>query len=38
MNIDYSLEKLDLSFKKLTILPDLSKYTSLKVLEFTGNQ
>ena len=38
MDIDYSIEVLDLSNKNLTVLPDLSKYTKLKVLKCFGNQ
>ena len=36
--MDYSLEELDLSCKKLTILPDLSKYTKLKALNCNNNK
>ena len=38
MDIDYSIEVLDLCNKNLTVLPDLSKYTKLKVLKCFGNQ
>ena len=38
MNIDYSIEELDLSKQNLTILPDLSKYTKLKVLNCSCNE
>jgi len=38
MDMDYSIEELDLSYKNITILPDLSKYTKLKVLKCFGNQ
>ena len=38
MDIDYTIEELDLSNKNLTSLPDLSKYTKLKVLYCECNE
>ena len=38
MDIDYSIEVLDLSNENLTVLPDLSKYTNLKVLKCNNNK
>ena len=38
-NIDYSgITELDLSYKKLNELPDLSRYTNLIKLNCTGNR
>ena len=36
--MDYSMEELDLYHKKLTILPDLTKYINLKILKCNDNQ
>ena len=38
MYIDYTIEELNLNYKNLTILPDLSKYTNFKVLYYSYNQ
>ena len=38
MDIDYNIEELDLSYRILTILPDLGIYTNLKVLKCNNNQ
>ena len=38
MDMDYTIEELNLSYKDLLILPDLSKYTKLKILKCSNNQ